>query len=143
MAILMNKMGKFEKALEIFNILLESTLSDHNDTGHLVRASVIQNIGNTHQSMGNYAMALSHFEKAHEIFHNSIASNHPVLATNYNNIAEVHQSMGNYAMALSHLEKALEICQKSLPSNHPNLALNYNNIAAIYQSMDNFSMALS
>ena len=85
--------------------------------------------------MGEYAKALSYFEKALSIRQQSLPPNHPDLALCYNNIGLLYGKMGEYAKALSYYEKALGIRQQSLPTNHPDLASSYNNIGNVYDKI--------
>jgi tetratricopeptide (TPR) repeat protein len=63
--------------------------------------------------MGEYAKALSYYEKALKIWEKTLPPNHPDLSTSYNNIGWVHDNMGNYSKSLLYYGKALEISQKN------------------------------
>jgi tetratricopeptide (TPR) repeat protein len=133
LALLMNKMGHFDKAREIYATLLEPTSS----------VTSYGNIGLMYQSMGDYSAALSYYEQTLESDQKSLPSDHLSLATIFNNIATVHQRIGNYSLSLSYYEKALDIKQKALPPEHLSLATHYNNIGEVYSSMGEYSKALS
>jgi tetratricopeptide (TPR) repeat protein len=99
------KLGQFNKAAELYNIILKQT-NDDDKKPHLYFM-----LGTVYRSMGEYSKAL-------EISQKTLPPNHPDLGTSYNNIGGVYKSMGEYPKALSYYEKALEIQQKTLPANH-------------------------
>ncbi|CAF1488531.1 unnamed protein product, partial [Adineta steineri] len=129
--------GQFNKAEELYNVLLEQT-SDEGEKAHYYGS-----LGYVKNDQGDYKKAIWYYEQALEIQEKTLRSNHPSLATLYNNIGSVYDSMGEYSKALSYYEKALEVRQKTLPSNHPDLATSYNNIGETYRQMGEYSKALS
>ncbi|CAF1435087.1 unnamed protein product [Adineta steineri] len=131
------KIGQFNKAEELYNVLLEQT----SDEGE--KAIYYNQLGLVRSNQGDYEKAIWYYEKALEIQQKTLPSNHHELATLYNNIGSVYASMGEYTKALSFFERALEINQKTLPSNHPKLAGPYNNIGLVYDRMGECSKALS
>ncbi|CAF1385708.1 unnamed protein product [Adineta steineri] len=134
---LLLKIGQFNKAEELSNVLLEQT-SDARE-----RAHYYNQLGCVKNSQGDYEKAIWYHEQGLEICQKTLPSNHPDLATSYNNIGLVYHNMGEYPKVLSYYEKALEICQKTLPSNHPDLSTSYNNIGLVYSNMGEYSKALS
>ncbi|CAF0728633.1 unnamed protein product [Adineta steineri] len=134
---LLLKSGQFNKAEELYNVLLEQT-SDESEKAHYYGS-----LGYVKDDQGDYKKAIWYYEQALEIQEKTLPSNHPSLATSYNNIGLVYNNMGEYSKALSYYEKALEIKQKTLPSNHPSLATSYNNIGLVYSKMGEYSKALS
>ncbi|CAF1471574.1 unnamed protein product, partial [Adineta steineri] len=131
------KMGQFDKAEEIYQVLLDQTKDDRN------KAPIYQQLGSIKNNHGKYEEAITLYEKSLAIYQKTCPPNHPDLAASYNNLGGTYKSMGNYPIALSYYEKALEIKQQSLPPNHPDLASFYNNIGVIYKSMGNYPKALS
>ncbi|CAF1233099.1 unnamed protein product [Adineta steineri] len=134
---LLLKIGQFNKAKELYNVLLEQT-SEESEKAHYHNQ-----LGSVHSNQGDYEKAIWYYEQALEIREKALPSNHPDLASSYNNIGGVYDNMGEYPKALSYYEKALEIFQKTLPSNHPSLATSYNNIGLVYDKMRECSKALS
>ncbi|CAF1325624.1 unnamed protein product [Adineta steineri] len=133
---LLLKIGQFDKAEELYSVLLEQTSSEGE------KAHYYNQLGCVKNDQGDYEKAISYFEQGLEIWQKTPSSNHRSLCTLYNNIGLVYNNMGEYSKALSSLEKALEIRQKSLPSNHPSLATSYNNIATAYDKMGEYTKAL-
>ncbi|CAF4183431.1 unnamed protein product, partial [Adineta steineri] len=134
---LLLKIGQYNKAEELYNVLLEQT-SDESEKEHYYNQ-----LGGVHLNQGEYEKAIWYFEKALDIQQKVLALCHPSLAISYNNIGLMYNKMGEYSKALSYYEKALEIYQKTLPSNHPLLATLYNNIGSVYENMGDYSKALS
>ncbi|CAF1358621.1 unnamed protein product [Adineta steineri] len=134
---LLIKSGQFNKAEELYNVLLEQTFDESEKALYYICLGYVRN------QQGDYEKAICYYEQALEIRQKTLPSNHPHLATSYNNIGVAYNSMGEYSKALSYYEKALEIWQKSLPSNHPSLATSYNNIGLVFQKMGEYSQALS
>ncbi|CAF0794620.1 unnamed protein product [Adineta steineri] len=133
---LLLKIGEFDKAEELYNVLLEQT-SDEWD-----KALYYNQLGRVHQTQSNYENAIWYYEKALEIRQKTLPSNDPFLATSYNNIGLVYCDIGEYSKALSYYEKALEIRQKTLPSNHLDLAQSYNSIGTVYVNIAEYPKVL-
>ncbi|CAF1158658.1 unnamed protein product [Adineta steineri] len=130
-------MGQFDKAEEIYKVLLDQTNDDED------KAPLYANIGLIKDDQGKYEEALTLYEKSLAIYRKTLSPDHPSLAMSYNNIGNVHRSMSNYPEALSSHQKALKIQQQSLPSNHPDLAYSYGNIGNVHAEMRNYPEALS
>jgi tetratricopeptide (TPR) repeat protein len=134
---LMIKLGQFNKAEELYDILLQQKT----DIGE--KANLFHQLGWIKTDQGKYEEAVEFYEKALEFYQKTFPANHPSLATSYNNIGLVYDKMGEYTKALSYSEKALEILQKTLPTNHPDLATSYNNTGLVYNKMGKYSQTLS
>ncbi|CAF0918045.1 unnamed protein product [Adineta steineri] len=134
---LLTKTGHFDKAEELYKVLLEQPSSESD------KATYYNNLGSVRHKQGDYEQAIKYYEQGLGIFEKTLPPNHPSLATSYNNIGGVYDNMGEYSKALSFQEKALGIREKSLPENHPDLATSYNNIGSVYDSMGEYSTALS
>ncbi|CAF1027911.1 unnamed protein product [Adineta steineri] len=134
---LLLKSGQFNKAEELYNVLLEQT-PDENE-----KAICYHQLGLVHKSQGDYEKAIWYYEKPIEIYQKTLPSNYRSLAISYNSIGGVYSRMAEYSKALSSHEKAIEIEEKSLPPNHPSLATSYNDIGTVYYNMGEHSKALS
>jgi tetratricopeptide (TPR) repeat protein len=142
MALLMQKLGKFDKALEIYNSLLQTMSNGDPQIHPLPQAIIYGGIGELQRSMGNYSTALVHAEKTLKVFEKELESNHPFFSSIYITVALSHESIGNYATSLSYFKKALQIKEKLFSSDFRSLALLYNHIGLVHQSMGNYSFAL-
>jgi tetratricopeptide (TPR) repeat protein len=133
---LLLKLSQFDKAEELYNVLLEQTSSEDE------KALFYNQLGYVKADQGDYEKAFEYYEKALEIDQKTLPPNHPSLAISYNNIAGVYHNMGEYLKATSFYEKALEIFEKTLSPNHPSLATSYNNIGSVYNKIGDYSKAL-
>jgi tetratricopeptide (TPR) repeat protein len=134
---LLIRLSQFDKAEELYNVLLEQT----SDEGE--KAIYYNNLGHIKDNQGDYEKAIEYYEKALAIWQKTLSPNDPMLATSYGNIGAVYKNMGDYTRALSVLQKALEISQKTLFVNHPSLANSYSNIGSVHDNMGEYSKALS
>ncbi|CAF4246797.1 unnamed protein product, partial [Adineta steineri] len=137
LGMLLSKTGHFDKAEELYHVLLEQASSKSDS------ASYYNNLGYIKNQQGDYEQAIKYYEQGLETFEKTLPANHPHVATSFNNIGEIYREMGEYSKALSFLEKALEIQETTLPKNHPSLAISYNNIGEAYGQMGEYSKALS
>jgi tetratricopeptide (TPR) repeat protein len=137
LGILLLRIGQFDMAEELYNVLLEQT-SDETNT-----AAYYNNLGSVACSHGDYEKAIGYYEKALEIQKIALPPNHPSLAASYNNIGGVYYNVGEYSKALSSYERSLKIQKRALHPNHPALATTYNNIGEVYRNMGEYSKALS
>ena len=133
---LMITLGQFQKAEELYEILLKQTTSLNK------RAYLFQQLGQTAFLQGKYDASIAFYEKSLKIYREARTPDHRHLAASYNNIGLVYGCMGEYSKALSYYEKSLKIDQKTFPENHPNLGTSYNNIGLIYKNMGEYSKAL-
>ena len=131
------KLGQFDKAEEVYNILLSQKNDYHN------MSILYDQLGSVKNSKGEYKEAITFFEKALEIRQKTLPTSHPFLAQSYSNIGVVEGNMEEYAKSLASHEKALKIRQKTLPQEHADIADSYNNMGALYEKMGNHPKALS
>jgi tetratricopeptide (TPR) repeat protein len=134
---LMVRLGQFNKAEELYEILLKQT-TDEGEKSHLYHM-----MGGIKYYQGKYAEAIEFYEKSIKINQKILSPTDPDLTASYENIGLVYNNMGEHSKALSYYEKALEIKQKTLPPNYPSLATSYNNIGSVYHNMGEHSKALS
>ena len=111
LGLLLLKLGRSDKAQELYEVMLEQTSSDGG------KAPIYHHLGLVKSDLGEYEESIKFYGKALEIFQKSLPSNHSRLATVHNNIGGVYDRMQDYAKALSHYEKALNIQHKLLPTN--------------------------
>jgi tetratricopeptide (TPR) repeat protein len=137
LGLLLRKMGNYDKAEELYNVLLDQT-TDESEKG-----SIYHLIAWTKNDQGEYEESLTFYEKALVIYQKTLPPTHLNFANIYTNIGMVYDSMGNHLKALSYYEKALEIRQQSLPPSHPNLAASYSNIGFVYANMGDYSKGQS
>lgn len=131
-------MGKFDRAEEIFKVLLQETFKNDEKT----QSSLYYHLGNIKKNKGDYREALELYQKSHEIQQKYADLNPTDLVNNYNSIAFMHDKMGDYSTALEFYQKALEIAEKLPLSNQINSAEICNNIAAAYDHIGDYTKAL-
>ncbi|CAF0843495.1 unnamed protein product [Adineta steineri] len=137
LGLLLIKMGQFNKAQKVYEILLHQT-TDESD-----KSPIYHQLGSIKRNQGEYQEALTYYEKSLAIDKKTLPSNHLNLGASYVNIGNVYYNMGDYPKALSYYEKDLAIKQQSLPSNHPDLGASYNNIGMVYYNMGDYPKSLS
>ncbi|CAF1381443.1 unnamed protein product [Rotaria sp. Silwood1] len=137
LGLLLIKLGKFDKAQEVYDILLGETTTDQE------KALMYHRLGMIKNSQGRYTDAITYFQQSIEIKKKVLSPTDSDLASSYDNIGLVYKNMGDYSNALSFHQNALEIRQKNLPANHHDLATSYNNIGLVYNHMSDYSNALS
>ena len=143
MAGLMFKMGKFEKAIELYDALLDAVMND--DQSELAASLPVVLINNaaTHVSLGNYSTALKYYETTLTLMENSLLPNDPLLVTIYNNLGTAHRLSDDFPPAIAYYEKAMDIVQKFLPNDRAKLATTYQNMGDMHQQLGQYSTALT
>ena len=142
MAGLMMKIGKFNKALEIYNTILEIASASDGDRKVIIHPAIYHDMGVAYQGLGEFPNALTYYQKTLKIQQEILPSNDLQLIVTYNNLGSVHNTMGDYSTAVSYYQRALEIQQQFLPSNDQLLATTFYNLGSAYNSMGNHSTAL-
>jgi tetratricopeptide (TPR) repeat protein len=130
-------MGHFDKAEEVYEILLEQT-NEESD-----KASIYDRLGAVKYHQGEYNQAATFYEKSIEIERKVIRPSRLRVANSTVCLAVAYQSLGEYQKALSLHEEAIQVYQKIFPPNHPHFAHSYNNIGETYYHMGDYSKALS
>jgi tetratricopeptide (TPR) repeat protein len=130
---LMIKLGQFNKAEELYRILLKQT-TDKNEKAHLCHQ-----LGWAKAGQGRYRKAAKFYHKSIKIKRKTSSSTHLHLANSYNNLGNVYENMGKYSTALRYHKKALEIYQTT---NHSALAASYTSQGSVYEKMGEYSTAL-
>lgn len=133
---LLIKICQFEKAEELFNVLLNQTTKD------IGKADCYNMLGYIKGSQGEHNEAISYHQRGIQILRQYPLHNDSALATAYTNIGGVYFYMYDYLTALSFYEKVLGIEEKILPKNNSSLATSYNNIATVYNNLREYSKAL-
>ncbi|CAF2768374.1 unnamed protein product [Rotaria sp. Silwood2] len=134
---LLFQLGEFDKAQEVYDILLDQTRTDYR------KSPIYKMLGKVKTGQGEYKDTIAYFQQSIEIQQKILQPTDVDFATTYSNIGPVYLSMTDYPNALSYHQKALDIYQKTLPSNHPDLAASYNNIGLVHEEMGDYSNALS
>ena len=134
---LLLRIGQFNKAEELYTVLLEQAPDEGDKTHYYNQLGIVK------MQQGDYEKALWYYKKSLKIKQKTLLQNHPDLAASYNNIGGVYVHTGQYSKALSSYEKSLQIEQKTLPPSYPHLAISYNNIGEVYRNTGEYSKAFS
>ncbi|CAF3430159.1 unnamed protein product [Rotaria socialis] len=135
---LLLKTGNFDKAEEVYLVLLEETpISNCKEVSFLRNQPGLVKV-----NKAEFDDAIQYYEKSIKTKKEYLPSNHSDWGTSYNSMGLMYNSMGQYTEALSWHEKALEIRLKSLAPQHLDLAESYNNIGEVYHHMEQYSKAI-
>ncbi|CAF1045945.1 unnamed protein product [Adineta steineri] len=135
---LMIKTGNFNKAEEVYRMLVEMTFLD----AHEELSFLYNQLGSIKVNKAEYDDAIQYYEKSLKSKKKYLPSTHPDWGTSYNSIGLMYNSTGEYTKALSWHKKALEIRLRSLSPHHLDLAESYNNIGEVYHNMEDHSKAI-
>ena len=138
LGVLLMKIGEYDKAEDIYKLLLNQSVVDN-----VEKAYLMHHLGWTKRKLGVYEEALGFYEKARGIREDHLPSDHPDFIYSYNHIGDTYKAMADYTTALSNYEKALEICERSLRPSHHHTATCHNNIGDLYNDFTEYSKALS
>jgi tetratricopeptide (TPR) repeat protein len=136
LGMLLIKLGRFDKAEQVYNVLFESSAKDKD------KALLYHQLGLIKRNQGDYYEALVSYQKALEVYRTTLDTDHPDLATSYNNIGQVYTNMGEYSKALRFYQHSLDIYEKTLPPDHSSLAIPYNNIGLVHRFLGDYAQAL-
>ncbi|CAF0745218.1 unnamed protein product [Adineta ricciae] len=142
MGTLMCRMGKFDKAIEIFTMSLDKKLNDDMDVNRILQASVNLQLIEAHQLAGNYSKSLSYLEEELEKYRNLLPPDHLFVAMIHSSIGRIYYFMNKFKEALLYFEKVLPAFQKYLPFTHQSLAAIYIHIGVVHHSISDIELAL-
>jgi tetratricopeptide (TPR) repeat protein len=134
---LLIKLSQFNKAEELYAVLLDQTYNDHKKTHYY------HQLGWCMKKQKKYKEAITFYEKSLEIKQKVLHSNHPSFVSSFNEIGSVYQQMNEHSKALLYYEKGLEIQLETQPSDQSHLASSYNKIGSVYKKMNEHSKALA
>lgn len=135
---LLVKIGTFDKAEEIYQMLLKQTFLRDNET----LAFLFNQLGFIHHHKGNFKEALEFYMQRLNIEENNSFTNPVDLAVTYNNIASIHLHMEKYNQALEFYYKTLNIERSYLSADSQQLATTYSNIGMVHKSNGRYRAAI-
>ncbi|CAF2968853.1 unnamed protein product [Rotaria sp. Silwood2] len=121
-------MGKFDKAEEVFEVLIKNSFED--DLEGLSRRYHL--MGSVKQHKGDYKEALILYKKAlnsYRFLSNSSQLDFTIL---YNDIGSTYRYKGEYSKSLKYHQMALDIQNRSNPLNYSDLVITYGNLAEFF-----------
>jgi tetratricopeptide (TPR) repeat protein len=137
MGALMHKMGEFNKAEEIYTLLLETTSDDVRELAFLHHQ-----LGYIHDQKGDLSNALSHYKKSLNINLINMSSDDPFLSPTYSSIGIVLKKQGDLQGALEQFQHALNIDTHVLEPDQLQIATRHNNIGAVLKDQKKYTEAL-
>ncbi|CAF1245736.1 unnamed protein product [Adineta ricciae] len=135
---LMYKMGKFDKASEIYEKLVDMTAnSDHKKLAYLHHQ-----LGSINSENHDLKSALFHYKESLRLYLSCLSADDSQLSATYSNIGLVLQKQGELNVALEHFKRALTIDLKASHPDQCKIATHYNNIAGILKAQGKYDEAL-
>ncbi|CAF1339442.1 unnamed protein product [Adineta steineri] len=125
------KIGKLDKAEEIFKILIKNSSEDNLDE----LAHYYHLMGTIKENQNNYIEALDFYLKTVKIYQSVSNSHHFDSATLYNKIGSIYQRNKEYSKALEFHQMAKDVQEKSKPPNITELGITYGNLAVVYKNL--------
>ncbi|UJR11388.1 hypothetical protein I4U23_015568 [Adineta vaga] len=137
---LMIEMGQYNKAIEIYQNLLNATQSYEDEAGV---SSVYNQLGAVYNRIGDFDQALNYYKKSLTMKNKFLFSNDPSLSPIYSNIGSVLRNQNQLDEALKYMTRALNIEREASPPNELRLASYHNNIGLVFMDKGRYSEALS
>ena len=136
LGLVLSRMGESVKAEQVLETLLEQ------ETDEMAKAPIYHQLGLGKAELGQYAEAITYYEKSLEQEIQQIPRNDRNVASSYHNIGGVYFRIGDYPKAFSFYEKALLIRLQS-PTHPHDLAGTFMNIGNVHCSMGDYPKAIS
>eukprot|EP00729_Bicosta_minor_P020191 gene20191-biopygen3532 len=149
MAIVLEKQGKLDEAMEMYQKALAITIKalgpNHSSVG-----GTYNNMAVVLESQGKLDEAMEMYQKALAITIKALGPDHSDVGATYNNMASVLESQGKLDEAMEMYQKALAIRIKALGPDHSSVGDTYNNMASVLkrqgkldEAMEMFQKALA
>jgi tetratricopeptide (TPR) repeat protein/CHAT domain-containing protein len=132
--------GRYADALALGAEALEINTAILGDR-HRDIATLLNNLGVLHNSLGDVAAARRDHERALAIRQEILNDEHPVLAESFSNMGALLQAMGDFAAAKTFAEQALRIRKAAFGEDDPLVALSLNNLGAILAETGDYAVA--
>lgn len=137
LGLLLIKLHKFDKAEEVYQMLLNQCMSDENE-----KAILFSHLGYIKQEQSDYIMATKFYDQELEILKRILPKFHPRIIDGYEKFGNLTMEFGEYSKAISVLEAVLRMKRNILPPDDPGLAHSYGNIGHAYEKMNDYPKAL-
>jgi CHAT domain-containing protein/Flp pilus assembly protein TadD len=103
--------------------------------------TLLQALGLSAYSMGNYTLAIESLEKLKGIQERTLGREDPSYTATLNYLGDLYRIIGNYALAIDSLEKLKDIQGRTLGREDSDYAATLNNLGLLYQAMGNHTQA--
>ena len=138
MAQLMIKMGQWDKAMGIYQMLLEKV--DPNNQAE--NAFLHHQLGYLFKQTEHLQEAFQHYQQALQIHRISMSETDSRLSSVYSNIGAVLKKLGDADEALKYYELVLKIDLAATKPNQLEIAIDHNNIGSVLDDLGKYSDAL-
>jgi tetratricopeptide (TPR) repeat protein len=133
----MLKISEWDKAKEIFEVILRDTPSKN-----LNELSYIEHcLGWIYEEKGDFEQALTHYRKSLDIDMTYLPKDHFQLAPTYANLACLYEKQGKFELAMEHYRLALTIELKSPYPDQQKIATRYMNMGDLFRQLGQFEEA--
>ena len=106
-----------------------------------LRADILNDLGFTSYSLGEYQKALEYGKQALEIWLKLLGEHHPDIANSFNNVGSTYDGLGDHKKALEYKLRALDILKKLFGVHHPDTANSFNNVGYTYGQLGDHKKA--
>ncbi|CAF3549546.1 unnamed protein product [Rotaria sordida] len=138
LGLLMAKMGEWDKAKDIYELLIGKTDNDQ----HLMLGSLHHQLGVIYYQKTDLNNALVHYQKSLMNSLKYLPSDGLRLSPTYTNIGLVLCKQGDSDRGITYYQQALDIETKESQPNKEQIAILYNNIGSALQDQGRFHEAL-
>jgi tetratricopeptide (TPR) repeat protein len=132
LATLYRDMKKFEKAIDLFDKLLEIVDKKTFNIKPNILANIYNSLSGCYRSVKQYRESEKALKMSHDLILNNFGEDNLPLGTVYNNFGLLFKEEGRIKEALENYNKALVIRQKYLPDDHPDVIAVKHNIGQLY-----------
>lgn len=136
LALVLEKMGLFDKAEEVYRVVLRET--DYQPR----RGTLYQALGRISFSQGKYDEAIDFHDRALHIYREEYPASSLNFFDVYNAVGRAHAAKGHYALALDYFDKAVTLRQQSSCPDHPDLADCYSHIGHVHFATRDYPKSL-
>jgi len=141
LAIFYYTMGHYDKAIPLYQELLENTKSTLG-IGHSEYGILLNDLADLYQYTGQYEKALKLYKKSIENLEKALGKDNQDYVIGINNLATLYRKMGQFDEALVLYPEALQITLKVLGKNNTLYSTILSNFAGSYKDIGKYNEAL-
>jgi tetratricopeptide (TPR) repeat protein len=123
---------KFEKAIDLFEKLLELAEKKKSSIKPNILANIYNSVSGCYRNVKNYRESEKALKMSYELIVSHFGEDNLPLGTVCNNMGLLYKDEGRFKEALDNYNKALDIRKKYLPNDHPDVIAIKHNIGQLY-----------
>jgi len=123
---------QIDKAIEIFEQLIEDIKNFKTDVKPNVMANIFNSVSGCYRINKNFEDAIDCLNKAFNLIKENYGEKNLPIATIFNNRGMNYKDQGKFQEALESYQKALEIRKELLPEDHPDIMAVMHNIGQLH-----------